>query len=116
LPGDLSFTWFRHGGFTETGDVGLTDRETVAQGRHGSPKGTAEICEADDEADRERDQKATRRANERRTSVRTTTMDSQKCSKTLERVKGIEPSYSAWKAESAAAIRASPGGQPLEIP
>jgi hypothetical protein len=43
LRGDLSFTSFRHGGFTETGDAGLTDREIVAQARHGSPKGTAEI-------------------------------------------------------------------------
>jgi hypothetical protein len=60
----LSFMSFRHGGFTETGDAELTDREIVRTGQHGAPKGTAEICEADDEADRERDQKATRRANE----------------------------------------------------
>jgi hypothetical protein len=34
----LSFTSFRHGGFTETGDAGLTDREIMAQGRHKSVK------------------------------------------------------------------------------
>jgi hypothetical protein len=35
---DLSFTSFRHGGFTETGDAELTDREIMAQGRHKSVK------------------------------------------------------------------------------
>jgi hypothetical protein len=31
---ELSFTSFRHGGFTEGGDAELTDREMLAQGRH----------------------------------------------------------------------------------
>jgi hypothetical protein len=35
---ELSFASFRHGGFTESGDVELTDREIMAQGRHKSPK------------------------------------------------------------------------------
>jgi hypothetical protein len=35
---ELSFASFRHGGFTETGDAELTDREIMAQGRHSSPK------------------------------------------------------------------------------
>jgi hypothetical protein len=35
---ELSFTSFRHGGFTETGDAELTDREIMAQGRHKSIK------------------------------------------------------------------------------
>jgi hypothetical protein len=38
LRDDLSFTSFRHGGFTETGDAELTDREIMAQGRHKSVK------------------------------------------------------------------------------
>jgi hypothetical protein len=38
LREELSFTSFRHGGFTETGDAGLTDREIMAQGRHRSVK------------------------------------------------------------------------------
>lgn len=38
LRDELSFTSFRHGGFTETGDAGLTDREIMAQGRHRSVK------------------------------------------------------------------------------
>jgi hypothetical protein len=38
LRDELSFTSFRHGGFTETGDAGLTDREIMAQGRHKSVK------------------------------------------------------------------------------
>jgi hypothetical protein len=33
LRDELSFTSFRHGGFTETGDAELTDREIMAQGR-----------------------------------------------------------------------------------
>jgi hypothetical protein len=38
LRDELSFASFRHGGFTETGDAELTDREIMAQGRHSSPK------------------------------------------------------------------------------
>jgi len=38
LRDELSFTSFRHGGFTETGDAGLTDREIMAQGRHKSAR------------------------------------------------------------------------------
>jgi hypothetical protein len=38
LREELSFTSFRHGGFTETGDAELTDREIMAQGRHKSVK------------------------------------------------------------------------------
>ena len=38
LRDELTFTSFRHGGFTETGDAELTDREIMAQGRHKSPK------------------------------------------------------------------------------
>ena len=38
LPDEFTFTSFRHGGFTETGEAELTDREIMAQGRHKSPK------------------------------------------------------------------------------
>jgi hypothetical protein len=38
LRDELSFTSFRHGGFTETGDAELTDREIIAQSRHKSVK------------------------------------------------------------------------------
>jgi hypothetical protein len=38
LRDELTFSSFRHGGFTETGDAELTDREIMAQGRHKSPK------------------------------------------------------------------------------
>ena len=38
LRDELSFTSFRHGGFTEAGDAQLTDREIMAQGRHRSVK------------------------------------------------------------------------------
>jgi hypothetical protein len=33
LRDELSFASFRHGGFTESGDAELTDREIMAQGR-----------------------------------------------------------------------------------
>jgi hypothetical protein len=38
LRDELTFTSFRHGGFTEGADSGLTDAEMRAQGRHKSPK------------------------------------------------------------------------------
>jgi hypothetical protein len=38
LREELSFTSFRHGGFTETGDAELTDREIMAQGRKATVK------------------------------------------------------------------------------
>jgi hypothetical protein len=38
LRDELTFTSFRHGGFTEAGDAGLSDRQIMAQGRHASPK------------------------------------------------------------------------------
>jgi hypothetical protein len=38
LRHELTFTSFRHGGFTEAGDAELTDREIMAQGRHKSAK------------------------------------------------------------------------------
>ena len=38
LRDELTFTSFRHGGFTEMGDAELSDRQIMAQGRHRSPK------------------------------------------------------------------------------
>jgi hypothetical protein len=38
LRDELSFASFRHGGFTETGDAELTDREILAQGRKAAVK------------------------------------------------------------------------------
>ncbi|AWM08281.1 hypothetical protein [Bradyrhizobium symbiodeficiens] len=38
LHDELSFTSFRHGGLTETGDAELTDREILAQSRHTTVK------------------------------------------------------------------------------
>jgi hypothetical protein len=38
LRDNLTFTSFRHGGFTEMGDAELTDRQIRAQGRHKSTK------------------------------------------------------------------------------
>ena len=38
LRDQLSFASFRHGGFTETGDAELTDREIMAQGRKATVK------------------------------------------------------------------------------
>ena len=38
LRDELSFTSFRHGGMTETGDAELTDREILAQSRHTTVK------------------------------------------------------------------------------
>jgi hypothetical protein len=38
LRDELSFTSFRHGGFTEGGDAELTDCEMPAQGRHTTVK------------------------------------------------------------------------------
>ena len=38
LREELTFTSFRHGGFTEMGDAELTDRQIRAQSRHTSAK------------------------------------------------------------------------------
>ncbi|MGO4738597.1 hypothetical protein AB4099_18765 [Bosea sp. 2KB_26] len=38
LPDNLTFTSFRHGGLTETGDADMTDREILAQSAQKSPK------------------------------------------------------------------------------
>ena len=51
LRDELSFTSFRHGGFTETGDAELTDREIMAITGHKTP---AEVTRYTRDADRKR--------------------------------------------------------------
>jgi hypothetical protein len=105
LRDELSFTSFRHGGFTKGGDAELTDREMLAQGPHTTVEGVAKVHQAHETADRQRRQEAPGSSNKRRTFVRMSIsllvrIESRrraKCLKSLERVKGIEPSYSAWK-------------------
>jgi hypothetical protein len=75
LRDELSFTSFRHGGFTEGGDAELTDREMLAQGRHTTVKGqgASEVREAHHATDHQRHEKAPRIPNKRRTVVRMST-------------------------------------------
>ena len=70
LRDELTFTSFRHGGFTETGDAGLTDREIMAQGRHKSPKVLPRYVKATMKQVGGRRQETACGANERRTIVR----------------------------------------------
>ena len=65
LRDELSFTSFRHGGFTETGDAGLTDREIMAQGRHTIGQGAAEVREAHHRSGRDRRAEASCVSNEK---------------------------------------------------
>ena len=107
LRDELSFTSFRHGGFTEAGDAG-TDAigEIMAQGRHKSAEGAAPVCEAHAcgrsrrarRSGGRRERKPHVCRNERQSFVGTKERLWRKALKRLERVKGIEPSYSAWKA------------------
>ena len=52
LRDELTFTSFRHGGFTEAADADLSDAEIRAQGRHKSAQGAPEVRQADHEAGR----------------------------------------------------------------
>jgi hypothetical protein len=70
LRDELSFTSFRHGGFTEGGDAELTDREMLAQGRHMTVKVLSKYTKRTDTADRQRCQEAPGSSNKRRTFVR----------------------------------------------
>ena len=58
LRDELTFTSFRHGGFTEAADADLSDAEIRAQGRHRVGQGAAELRQADDEAGRRWNQEA----------------------------------------------------------
>src|ERR1700738_3709140 len=84
-----------------------TDRPRDAGSRAAyDGQGAAEIHQAHDATGHERSQEAPRFANKRRPNVRMSPSSlvrmelwqRKKHLKTLERVKGIEPSYSAWKA------------------
>jgi len=68
LPDELTFTSFRHGGFTEAADADLSDAEIRAQGRHKSAKVLPR--QAYDEAAGLWHQKAPLDTNKRRTFVR----------------------------------------------
>ena len=48
LRDELSFTSFRHGGFTEAADADLTDAEIRAQGRHRSAKVAVGVSRSED--------------------------------------------------------------------
>ena len=64
LRDELTFTSFRHGGFTEAADAELTDAEIRAQGRHKSAKVLPTLRQAHHEAGRGRGEEAARDANE----------------------------------------------------
>ena len=70
LRDELSFTSFRHGGFTEAADADLSDAEIRAQGRHKLGEGAAALRQADHEAGRRGCEEAPRGANESRRFVR----------------------------------------------
>jgi hypothetical protein len=70
LRDELSFASFRHGGFTESGDAELTDREIMAQGRKTTVKTLPNYVKRTTGQIATGDQEAARAANERRTFVR----------------------------------------------
>jgi hypothetical protein len=49
LRDELTFSSFRHGGFTEAAAAKLTDRQIVAQAQHTTPKNLKRYVHADDE-------------------------------------------------------------------
>ncbi len=65
LRDELSFTSFRHGGFTEGGDAELTDREMLARGAALDCQGAAEIHQAYDATGDDRGQKSTVRPEQK---------------------------------------------------
>ena len=104
---------FRHGDFTEAGDTEPVDREIMAHGRQKWVKAPAMWVKRKRAMSPQQRQSGTRLEPSRRTMgdqnrrlcpanssllVQTSRQEGCKCLKTLERVKGIEPSYSAWKA------------------
>ena len=95
LRDQLSFTSFRHGGFTEGGDAELTDREMLAQGRHTTVKVLPKYTKRTRRQIVNGAKKRPGSSNKRRTFVRMSIsllvrIDSRqhaKCLKSLERVK-----------------------------
>jgi hypothetical protein len=69
LRDELSFTSFRHGGFTKGCDAELTDREMLAQAAH-DRQGAAEVREAHHQSDDQRHQEAPRDSNNKRSDIR----------------------------------------------
>ncbi len=70
LRDELSFTSFRHGGFTETGDAELTDREIMAQGRHKSVKVLPKYVKRTTDRSRPAHRSGARRERKTRSDVR----------------------------------------------
>ena len=64
LRDELSFTSFRHGGFTEAADADLTDAEIASGGAAQVGEGAAALRQAHHEAGRGRGEEAARDANE----------------------------------------------------
>jgi len=63
LRDELTFTSFRHGGFTEAGDANLTDQRSWRRGGQVA-QGAAKVRQADHESGSGRGEKATCGANE----------------------------------------------------
>jgi hypothetical protein len=70
LRDELTFTSFRHGGFTEAADADLSDAEIRAAGATQIREGAATLRQTDDETGRRWHQEAPRQPNKRRTFVR----------------------------------------------
>jgi hypothetical protein len=73
LRDELTFTSFRHGGFTESADADLSDAEIRAQGRHKSARVLPRYAKAHHEAGHGRRAEAARGANKSRRFVRIAT-------------------------------------------
>jgi hypothetical protein len=111
---ELTFTSFgRHGGATESKSSGLTELQLMEKGQWSSTAAMGNYLHDDDEGKQEAQiKRVERRAKSAKQEARKWTFvgmaqpglsewkltNPKKCLKTLERVKGIEPSYSAWKA------------------
>jgi hypothetical protein len=111
LRPELTFTSFgRHGGTTEPSTSGLTETQLMKKGQWSSTGAMAHHLHHDDEAKQHvqiiQSSGASRRPKSERLSelisraCRNGNQRSQEAIETMERVKGIEPSYSAWKSEN----------------
>ena len=109
LRPELTFTSFgRHGGTTEPSTSGLTETQLMKKGQWSSTGAMAHHLHHDDEAKQHvqiiQSSGASRRPKSERLpelisrACRNGNQRSQEAIETMERVKGIEPSYSAWKA------------------
>ena len=113
LRPELTFTPFgRHGGATESKSSGLTELQLMEKGQWSSTAAMGNHLHDDDEGKQGSANKAHQAAGQKRQAggqkvnvcrnetaglVGMKNRERDKCLKTLERVKGIEPSHSAWK-------------------